>query len=274
MNYNVFMYKIIVSDLDETLLNGQKHISKADIESISKLTECKFIIATGRGFGAVQHHLKEIGQYNKQNSYTMSYNGGIITENKDNRILYAKYMPFEDAKFLFNLGKKYNICINLYCEDRCYIYKLFENERILLSNNGFDLVEFEEDNIDFAKDFKIVKLLFCSEDYEYLKFIKKDMNIDDRFSISFSSQRYIELNPLGIDKGFGLRKLCELLDVDIKDTIAVGDNINDIEMIKAAGIGIGVKNTVPEVVPHCDTIIDADNNHDPISYIINKYNIK
>ena len=68
------MYKIIATDLDETLLNDRKHVSKDDIETISKLTDCKLVIATGRGFEAVQANLKEINQYNQENQYLISFN--------------------------------------------------------------------------------------------------------------------------------------------------------------------------------------------------------
>ena len=63
MKYNSVdkMYKIIVTDLDETLLNSQKHVSKDDLKTISNLNDCYFIIATGRGFKAVESTLKEIG---------------------------------------------------------------------------------------------------------------------------------------------------------------------------------------------------------------------
>ena len=65
--------------------------------------------------------------------------------------------------------------------------------------------------------------------------------------VSYSSNRYIEFNHQGVNKGQGLKKLAELLHVDIKDTIAIGDNFNDLSMIKVAGLGVGVQNTVEEM---------------------------
>lgn len=265
------MYKIIATDLDETLLNDQKHVSEADIKSISKLQDTKLVIATGRGFEAVQANLKEIGLYDLENQYLISFNGGVITECKDNKILYSHLMPFEDVKRLFEIGLKYDVCIHIYTLDCCYAYRLFENERNILIGGSFALNTFEDTSLEFFKDKKIAKVLFCKEDMDYLRMIKKQINLDDRFSISFSSNRYLEINPLGIDKGVGLKKLCKLLDIDIKDTIAVGDNLNDLSMIKVAGLGIGVKNSLDDIKDDLDVLLDYTNNEDPLTHIVEKY---
>lgn len=265
------MYKIIATDLDETLLNDQKHVSKADIDSISKLQGTKLVIATGRGFEAVQANLKEIGLYNADNQYLISFNGGVITECKNNRILYSHLMPFEDVKRLFEIGLQYDVFIHIYTLDCCYAYRLFENEKNNLQNGKFNLKTIEDTSLEFFKDKKIAKVLYCKEDMDYLRKVRQDINLDNQFSISFSSNRYLEINPLGIDKGTGLKKLCEILNIDVKDTIAVGDNINDQPMIVAAGLGIGVKNCIEDIKKDCDVILDYTNNEDPITNIVNLY---
>ena len=89
--------------------------------------------------------------------------------------------------------------------------------------------------------------------------------------VSYSSNRYIEFNHQGVNKGQGLKKLAELLHVDIKDTIAIGDNFNDLSMIKVAGLGVGVQNTVEEMKKECDIITKATNNRGAIAEVINKH---
>lgn len=276
MKYNSIgkMYKIIATDLDETLLNSQKHVSKDDLQTISNLNDCYFIIATGRGFKAVESTLKEIGQYNKPNTYLISFNGGVITENFNNRIIYSKLMPYDDAQFLFEKGLKFNVCIHIYTLDCCYTYRIFENEIKNLDKSNVSFINFENTDIQFLKNENIVKVLYCFEDMNYLRSIKKELNLDNKFSISFSSNRYLEFNPKGIDKGYGLKNICDILHIDIKDTIGVGDNINDIELIKTAGLGIGVNNVIDDVKPCCDLILDSTNNDSPITEIANQFNIK
>lgn len=274
MNYNINMYSLIATDLDETLLNDNKHVSKADIDTINTLSYSKLVIATGRGFRASEEVLKEIGQYNKPNTYIISFNGGVIVENKDNKILYSNLLSYEDVSTLFNIGLKYDICIEICALDCYYAYRLFENEENLFIKSKIPYKAIFSTDISFAKDIKVAKVLFCKEDMNYLKKIKNEINIDDKYSISFSSNCYMEINPKGISKGLGLKKLCEILDIDIKDTVAIGDNINDLSMIKNAGLGIGVKNTVDDLKPYCDLILDSTNNQNPITEIKNRQLIK
>ena len=271
MIYDYNMYKLIVSDLDETLLTTDKNISKTDIDTITNLKDCKFVIATGRGSNAIEKELKLLNQYQKENEYIISFNGGLVLESKDNKIVYANKMPFEDVKQLFNIGLKYDVCIELCAFERNYCFNVSEDELEQLIKGGFKYEICDSHDIEFLKNKNIAKILFCKKDMEYLRKIKEEINLDDKFSISFSSFRYLELNPLGIDKGLGLQKLCEYLNIDIKDTIAVGDNLNDLLMIQKAGLGVGVKNSIKDIIPYCDIILESTNNENPITEIVNKY---
>lgn len=84
------MYKIIACDLDETLIRQDRTISKEDKEAIKKAKELgvKFVPATGRGYNTVDGTLKELGLYEEEGQYVISYNGGAITENKENKLLH------------------------------------------------------------------------------------------------------------------------------------------------------------------------------------------
>ena len=85
-------------------------------------------------------------------------------------------------------------------------------------------------------------------DYSYLQEIAKDFeDITYDIDISYSSNRYIEFNHKGVNKVAGLKSLADLLHVELKDTMAIGDNFNDLSMIKVAGLGVGVQNTVEEM---------------------------
>lgn len=265
------MYKIIAMDLDETLLNSDKRVSQLDIETTKKLNNTKLVLCTGRGYKDVQQVLKQIGYDNKPNEYVICFNGSAIVENKDNQVLYANYMPFEDAKMLFNIGWNYNVAMHVSTLNKIYLFRKTENEIREMTRGNFHYEACDADNIEFLKDEKICKVLFCNEDMEYLRKIRSSLNLDNDFSISYSSNRYFEFNPKNVNKGTGLKKLCEILDVDIKDTIGVGDNTNDLHLIQDAGLGICVKNAVKEILPYCDVILDATNNDNPLTEIYNKY---
>ena len=86
------MYKLIASDMDETLLNDHHEICQRNIDLILKAKEkgVKFVPATGRGFMSIQNDLKTLGLYDEADEYVISFNGGALTENKNNRLMFLK----------------------------------------------------------------------------------------------------------------------------------------------------------------------------------------
>lgn len=267
------MYKIIACDLDETLIRTDRTISKEDKEAIQKATALgvKFVPATGRGFNTVDDTLKELGLYEKENEYVISYNGGAITENKGNKLLHFKGIPFELAQELYKRGLNYDVCIHVYTKTNVYAYNYLQEEMDYLAGR-MEVTEIFDDNIDFLKGQDIVKCLNMNTDYSYLNKIEEDLkDITKDIDVSYSSNRYIEFNHQGVSKGSGLKSLAKLLGVDIANTIAIGDNFNDLSMIKAAGLGVGVQNTVESMKKECDVITKATYNENAVAEIINKY---
>ena len=135
------MYKIIACDLDETLLSDDRSISKENIEAIQKAKELgvKFVPATGRGYNTVDGTLKELGLYDLENEYVISYNGGAISENKGSKLLHFEGITFEKASELYKRGLNYDVCIHVYTKDMVYAYK-FVQEEINYLAGLFDLL--------------------------------------------------------------------------------------------------------------------------------------
>ena len=254
------MYKIIACDMDETLLNSEHQISAKDIESIKKLAAMgvKFVIATGRGYNSVHEDLKKLDLYDRENEYVISFNGAIVSENRNDRIISITSLGNEKARILYDIGLEYNLCIHVYTREVVYVYNYLEEERKYIEGR-MNIVEYFEKNLDTIDGEIIVKVLFMDMDMDKLHQVEKAVRkrVND-ISISYSSNRYIEFNAPGLDKGYGLRKLAELLNVDLKDTIAVGDNVNDVSMIRCAGMGIGVRNSNPEILPDCDLVLPEE----------------
>ncbi|WP_426349760.1 Cof-type HAD-IIB family hydrolase [Alloiococcus sp. CFN-8] len=266
-------YKIIACDLDETLIRHDRSVSKEDVEAIKKAAQIgvKFVPATGRGFNSVDKTLKELGLYKKENEYVISYNGGAITENSTNRFLHFEGISFELASELYKKGLNYDVCIHIYTKDKVYAYNYTQDERDYLAGR-MEVTEIFKDNIDFLKGQEIVKCLYMNTDFSYLKEIEKDIKeITTGIDISYSSNRYIEFNHKGVNKGAGLLSLAEHLGVKQEETIAIGDNFNDLSMIKAAALGVGVQNAVEEIKKYCDYLTKATYNESAVAEVINKF---
>ena len=97
------------------------------------------------------------------------------------------------------------------------------------------------------------------------------MPLLDDIKVNFSSNRYIEFMHKNVTKGVGLLKLADMLGVKHEETMAIGDNINDIEMLEAAGLSVGVHNLNPVIRKYCDVVTDATNNEGAVAEAIERF---
>lgn len=269
-------YKLIACDMDETLLNDNHIICERNIELIKKAKKehgVKFVPATGRGYASIQEDLRILDLYDEALEYVISFNGGALTENKGNKLLQFKGLMFDKMKEIFEYGLTKDVCMHVYTKEKLYIYNLSESEKERIDNQKVECTIMKENTVDFLKDEPIAKILYQNMDIPYLMSIEPEMKdiTDEHCIVSYSSNRYIEFNSLGVDKGNGLIDLARLLNIDIKDTIAVGDNYNDMAMLKVAGLSVAAGNAVEDVKKVCDYTTKADNNEGVVAELIEKF---
>lgn len=104
----------------------------------------------------------------------------------------------------------------------------------------------------------VVKVIYTSSDFAMLRELGERQRPElaaHGIGVTYSSGRYVEFVGAGVNKGAGLARLAQLLDVPLANTIAVGDSSNDLEMIETAGLGVGVANVTDDVRPHCDVVL-------------------
>lgn len=268
------MYKLILSDLDETLLVNH-HVPEVNQKAVKFLKErnVKFVPATGRAYNMIGEILEELGTYQKENEYSICFNGGLIVENRDNHVLYFNGLSFEEAKELFDAGAAYDVCVLIFTMDCCYIFNADpdEVERKTVQKAPFKVID--EYNMDFLKGDKIAKILYERRDMTYLKNIEQELSsiIDGRFAASYSSYRYLEFNPLGVNKGAALKWLADYLHIGIEETIAIGDNYNDTSMIEVAGLGVCVEGATDDIKEMSDYVTTVDYDQGAVKEVIEKF---
>lgn len=269
-------YKLIACDLDETLLNDEHLVGAKNVAAIKRAREeygVKFVPATGRGFMQIQPELKELQLYDLEGEYVISFNGGALTENKNNRIIEFKGLEFSKMKEIFEAGLNFDVCIHVYTPDNLYVFNLSESERQRIKNQKLEAVYPEVNSVDFLKDTPISKILYQNVDVPYLMSLEEGLKpiTDGHCAVSYSSNRYMEFNALEVDKGQGLIDLANKLGIAIEETIAVGDNYNDMAMLKVAGLSVAANNAVDDVKAACDYTTNANNNEGVVAELIEKF---
>lgn len=108
---------------------------------------------------------------------------------------------------------------------------------------------------------------------DYLKVLalKLPQSIQDTCSIAFSSGRYLEMNTKGVDKGYGMRWLVDYLGYGMDETIGIGDNYNDVEMIKTAKLGCAVACASDDIKELAQYVTKKDYDEGAVSEVIEKF---
>lgn len=264
------MYRMIVSDLDESLLRTDGSVSPNDVATIARLQTqgIKFVPNTGRGFQSVQPLLKAIGTYGKAGQYVISYNGGAIVDNESGQIVASTPLPFAVADQIFRLAAAHaELGAHIYTFDHAYVYRPSTSELAYLKNRGVAYTLWHDDNLQALAGQQLAKVIFQHPDLAVRQAFAAEVaqKVDYQPTVSYSSNRYVEFNPAGIDKGDAAIALGKLCGIKPDEIIALGDNLNDMAMIKKVGLGVSVHNGVPAIKAAAKLVLPVDNDHDPVT---------
>lgn len=252
------MYKVVVSDIDGTLVDQNQQISEQNLSAIKQFQHEGgiFTIATGRVEQSVKHFITQL----KIEHPVILYNGGKIIDYKLNRVIYERHIPVEFALDFVDmaLSNQLNICI--YTDEDIYI---LNDTNIIQTYVAKDKVTVQLlPNVAYLKSRTIYKVLIIDElacfqtCYDYFE----EASMSD-VTIVQSENTYLEILPANVSKGKALKVLMEYLNLPIQSTVAIGDHFNDIEMIKAAGMGVAVNNAIPSLKEYADAIVPSNIEH-------------
>lgn len=268
------MYKIIFSDLDETLLVNH-HVPDFNINAIKEARKkgIKFIPCTGRAFNMIGTILDEIDAKDKEDEYSICFNGGLIVENKNNKILHFKGISYDLCKRVFDYGKDLDVCIMIFTVDCCYMFHASEDEVARKRQQKANFKICEEYDMSFLKNDKIAKILYQRADMDYLTNIVDNLpeELVNSINIGYSSNRYIEFNAPGVHKGYGVEWLCKYLNIPVADTIGIGDNYNDVDLIKTSGLGVAVACANNEIKELAQYVTNKDYYEGAVMEVIEKF---
>lgn len=273
------MYKLVATDMDETFLDHDHQIPEANIRAMQRMKELGvlFVPSSGRWYSSVMDNFAHLDPALLEGSYVISYNGGFINRVGDPNPLTSCGIGRACAEELYALGRELGKCMHVNVADgHVFVCDAPEAERTYLEkiSGVTHFSSAEHTDLSFLDSRDIVKLIFMDPDFEGLQQLGRELEpMAQRLGveITFSSKRYLEFMPAGIDKGYGLKKLAEMLDIPMDQVIGVGDSANDLAMIKAAGLGVGVANVTDDVRPYCDAVLESTGDDGAFEELVEKY---
>ncbi|MDF2612389.1 MAG: Cof-like hydrolase [Clostridia bacterium] len=267
-------YKLLISDLDGTLLDNSHQITTENLKAIRKLEKSgmKFVIATGRPIDMIKGYL-EILDYD---SPLICCNGAALYDAKG-KILAIKQIQAEVLRGVIDLIKKCELEYVLYTMAGIVSEK--RNERVLYiekynkkqkaSNKAVIIID--ENIYNNLEAYKVVKAFVSASEYSKLHKLRDELNYQFKEVEAVMSQRHIlDIVDKHATKGNALLALADYLNIEPKDIAAIGDNYNDVTMLKEAGLAITVENAEDEIRNIAD-YVSKSNHCSGVAYAIEHF---
>lgn len=264
-------YKLLVLDVDGTLLNDEREISKRTLAALLKVQQMgvRIVLASGRPTYGLMPLAKtlELGNYG---GFVLSYNGCQIIKAQNGEILFERRINPEMLPYLEKKARKNGFAIFTYHNDTLITdspdNEYIKNEALL---NNLKIIK--EDEFSTAIDFAPCKCMLVSDKEEAL--IELEQHWEKRLAgtlDAFRSEPYfLEVVPCGVNKANTLGALLEHLEVTREEAIAVGDGVCDVTMLQLAGMGIAMGHS-QDSVKVCADYVTASNEEDGVALAVEK----
>lgn len=266
---------IIAFDLDGTLVKDDKSISDYTLKVLRKLKEKghKLVGCTGRAMATFPDCLKDIC------SYCILCNGALIYDFINDKYLVANSLNEElinkinDTCLNLDVDIDYFTCDAVYTDKYTYDnlekYTLNDEGLIKMIRNGRKIVDDPKAYcLNNKLDILRLNIFVSSLDFkEDLMNRLKKLDIE----VTTSLPTNIEITARGCNKGNGLTKLCEYINVPLDEVMMCGDSDNDITALKIVGVSVVLKNGFEHVKKLADYITDEDCNNDGLANFLNNY---
>ena len=272
------MIKLIASDMDGTLLNSDHKIPKENIELIkfAQKNGIQFVVATGRAY------YEALPALNNENIKcdVISFNGGIIYD-KNGNIINITPMKLKDLYYTIEILKSLEISYQLYTKNTIYTNSIETDITAyidLIRANGEEPNEqhlrqearnrlalgyiTEVNNIELylnQENNPAIKVIGISNDLEKLKHATELLSGNDNISVTSSGANNVEIMDKKATKGEALKIVADIHDINLKNAIAIGDNLNDQAMLDIVEYSIAMKNGNKELQKTAKFITEKTN---------------
>ncbi len=262
-------YKMLVLDLDDTLLRDDYSISERNHEILIKAQELGVyvVLASGRPAPAMMQFAQQL-DLAKFGSYIIAYNGGTVIDIRSGEVIFSQSLTQADIHGLHDFSVEHNVDIITYLDDCIISESMSEYIDVEINLTGMEhrLVPCFKSAITGSA----VKCILL-QNPNYLKTVENKLkNSHTHLNVSISKPFFLEVTQQGIDKAASLNFLANRLGIAQQEIIAVGNAGNDLSMVKYAGLGVWVDNVADDLRHHADAIV-ASNMEDGVAEVVEKY---
>lgn len=259
---------LIATDLDGTLINDDSEIPQKNLDAIRYFQDegGLFTIATGRSMAMCTGYLSQM----KINTPAVLINGSLILDTTTQKPVWQTGLNRQAATLILErINERFpDICAQIHSAGPIAIVSPDSCMDIFLVKEDLLRVMTIPDTV-CEPWYKIMFYASPERLGELEDFVRREipLSVTEQFNILYSAPYYFEMMPAATNKGTGLLHLAEIMGIEHKKTVAIGDYFNDADMIRMAGIGVAVANAPDEIKNLADVVV-GDHNDGAIADLI------
>ena len=266
--------RMVGFDLDGTLLTTDKRLTEYTNEILKKAIGKGIIVlpVTGRPLGGVP---KEISEF-EGIRYMITSNGARVVEN--GKTIHENLLSVEKAQKILDIFEEYDTLQDIYYDGQGYMPRRFI-ERIGDYVPSPAMVQYMKSTREPIEDIRAkfdeehrsldkIQALFCKKE-EQKEAWKRVEALKD-VEVTGALDKNIEVNAGGVHKGAALLWLAKRLGISREEVMAFGDGLNDVRMLKEAGVGVAMANSIPAVLNAAD-MVTSSNDEEGVAKVMEKY---
>lgn len=265
-------YKLLVLDVDGTLVNSKKELSVQTLTTLLKIQHAgmHIVLASGRSPYGLRHLVEKL-EMKKWGGYILPYNGAQIIDAGSDEVLFEKRIDPAMFPYLERKAQKNGFGIFTYHHNQL-ITTQPENQHIRdeARLNSMEIVAVE--NLSATVDFSPCKCVLVSDNEAALVALKDQWRkrLSGVLDVYRSESFFLEVVPKFIDKGNTLGVLIEKLGINTEEVMAIGDGRRDFSMLQLAGFGIAMGNA-QDSIKACADYVTESNDHDGVAIAVQKF---
>ena len=247
--------KLIAMDLDGTILRGDQsiHPSLPSAFAKARANGITLVIATGRAYQSTQ---RVIAPFAFPGPLICSNGSHVL--NPEHEMIGAEYLDQETKDFTLRYAHDHNIHVSAYGEEG--VSTLKESDWLVKYKRHVGLIDIPILGFEALMSKQLFKLVYICPELEVPVHRQKlsFLEVKEKAQLTESGPEYLEILPRFANKGNGLAKLTQYLHVDRSETAAIGDYLNDLEMLDWVGTAGAVENALPEVKMRAQIVVKSN----------------
>jgi len=239
-------YRLIAIDLDGTLLNGNLEISPRDRTALALAQQAgvELVLASGRMFRSSLPYAQEL----RITAPIIAYQGAVVQDPGTREVLFCQELPRAVARDAVEWAEARGLHVNAYADDEIYTARQCPEADLYERISGVPYHVVGPLSRFLQRD--STKLVMVLMDPSRIPAVMADLQqfLGPRATVTRSHEHFVEVVSPGVDKGRALAFIAERLGIAASEVIAIGDNLNDIPMVRYAGLGVAMSHSPPALL--------------------------